>query len=318
RLVHRGDDSRAGGVGGGGRGSVVRDRNTAQTGGAGRDGGGPGRSIVSLGQVAERERRGRLVDGQRAGGVGGRVERIVQRRDNGVAAGVCGRGGRSTEGDRDAAQTGGGGRDDDRFGRSVVALRQVAERDRRRPLDRQRAGGVGSRVIRIVERGYNGVAGDVGGRGCRSIVSDRDAAQAGGGGGDVGGLGRSVVALRQVAERDRRRRLVDGQRAGGVGSRVVRVIQRGHNGVAAGAGGRSGRSVVSDRNAAQTGRVGRDRDGLRRSIVALRQVAERDRRRTLADGQRAGGVGSGVVPIVQRGHNSVAAGVGGRRCRSVV
>src|SRR5207249_1250824 len=244
--------------------------------------------------------------GDRGGGVGSSGVVMVRRRDNGGAAGVCGGGGRSAVGGGGAAQTGGGGRGGGRFGRSVVALRQVAERDRRRPLDRQRAGGVGSRVIRIVERGYNGIAGDVGGRGCRSIVSDRDAAQAGGAGRDVGGLGRSVVALRQVAERERRRRLVDRQRAGGVGSRVVRVIQRGHNGVAAGAGGRRGRSVVSDRNNAQTGRAGRGRDGLRRSIVGLRQVAERDCRRTLADGQRAGGVGSGVVLIVRGGHNGVA------------
>src|SRR5207244_3396394 len=114
-------------------------------------------------------------------------------------------------------------------------------------------GGVGSGVVRIVERGYNGIAGDVGGRGCRSIVSDRDAAQTAGAGRDGGGLGRSVVALGQVAESDRRRRLVDGQRAGGVGSRVVRIVQRGHNGVAAGAGGRSGRSAVSGRNTGQTG-----------------------------------------------------------------
>src|SRR5207244_9171059 len=116
-----------------GRRSVVGDRNAAQTGGARRDGGGRGRSIVALRQVAERERRRRLVDRQGAGGVGSRVERIVQRGDDRIAAGVGGRGGRSIEGDRDAAQTGGGGRVDYRFGRCVVGLRQVAERDRRRP-----------------------------------------------------------------------------------------------------------------------------------------------------------------------------------------
>src|SRR5207245_913357 len=122
----------------------------------------------------------------------------------------------------------------------------------------------------------------------------------------------------RVAERDRRGRLVDGQRAGGVGSGVVRVAQRGHNGVTAGVGGRGCRSVVSDRNAAQTGRAGRGRGGLRRSVVGLRQVAERDRGRRLVDDQRAGGVGSGVVGIVQRGNNSVSAGVGVRGGLSVV
>src|SRR5207249_3653062 len=254
--------------------------------------------------------------GDRGGGVGSSGVVMVRRRDNGGAAGVCGGGGRSAVGGGGAAQTGGGGRDDDRFGRSVVALRQVAERDRRRPLDRQRAGGVGRRVIRIVERGYNGIAGDVGGRGCRSIVSDRDAAQAGGAGRDVGGLGRSVVALRQVAERDRRRRLGDGQRAGGVGSGVVRVIQRGDNRVAAGVGGRGCRSVVSDRDAAQVGGAGRDGGGLGRSVVGLRQVAQGDRRRSLGDRQRAGGIGTDIIWIRLGGDNRVAAHVCGRRCRS--
>src|SRR5204862_41996 len=177
RIRQRGDNSVAAGVGGRGRRSVVRDRN-AQTGRGGRGGGELRRSIVGLRQVAERDHRRRLGDGQRAGGVGSSVVRIVQRGGNRIAAGVGGRGCRSIEGDRDAAQTAGGGRGDDRFRRSVVGLRQAAERDRRRPLDRQRAGGVGSRVIRIVERGDNGIAGDVGGRGCRSLVSDRDAAQA--------------------------------------------------------------------------------------------------------------------------------------------
>src|SRR5207247_3007993 len=140
---------------------------------------------------------------------------------------------------------------------------------------------------------------------------DRDPAQTGRTGRGRGGLGQSVVALRQVAERDRRGRLVDGQRAGGVGSGVVRVAQRGHNGVAAGVGGRGCRSVVSDRNLAQTGRAGRGRGGLRRSIVGLRHVAEGERRGRLVDSQRAGGVGSGVGRVVQRSHNGVAARVGG-------
>src|SRR5207249_4078063 len=131
-------------------------------------------------------------------------------------------------------------------------------------------------------------------------------------------LWRSIVGLRQVAERDRRRRLVDGQRAGSVGSGVVRIVQRGHHSVAAAVGGRGGRSVVSDRNAAQTGGAGRGRGGLGRSVVGLRQVAEGDRRRCLVDGQRAGGVGSGVVRVVQRGDNGIAAGVGGHGCRSTV
>src|SRR6266571_4433040 len=108
-----------------------------------------------------------------------------------------------------------------------------------------------------------------------------------------GGFGRSVVALGQVAEGDGRRSLVDGQRASGVGSRVIRIVQRGHNGVAAGAGGRSGRSVVSDRNTAQTGLTDRGGGGLRRSIVGLGEVAEGDRRRSLVDRQGASGVGSG-------------------------
>src|SRR5207247_1602849 len=158
-------------------------------------------------------------------------------------------------------------RDGGGFGRSVVALRQVAEGECRRTLGYgQRAGGVGSGVVRIVQRSHNGVAAGVGGRGCRSVVSNRNAAQTGGAGRGRGGVRRSVVGLRQVAERDCRRRLVDGQRAGGVGSGVVRIVQRGHNSVAADVGGRGCRSVISDRNAAQTGGAGRDRDGLGRSI----------------------------------------------------
>src|SRR5206468_2540195 len=197
---------------------------------------------------------------------------------------------RSTVGNRDAAQIGGAGRDGGGFGRSVVALRQVAERDCRRPLvDRQRAGGDGSGVVRVAQRGHNGVAADVGGRGGRSTISDRDTAETGRAGRGRGGLRRPVVALRQVAERDRRRRLVDGQGAGGVGSGVVRVAQRGHNGVGAGVGGRGGRSVVSDRDTAQNGRTGRYGGGLRRPIISLRQVAKRAGGRRLGDGQGAGG-----------------------------
>src|SRR5439155_22184285 len=174
--------------------------------------------------------------------------------------------------------------------RSVVVLRQVAQRDcRRRLVDSQRAGGVGSGVVRAAQRGHNGIAAGVGRRGCRSVVGDRDTAQTGGAGRGGGGLRRSVVGLRQVAERDRCRRLVDGQRAGGIGSGVVRVAQRGHNGVAAGGGGRGGRSVVSDRDAAQTGGAGRGGGGLRRSIVGLGQVAQGHRGGYLVDGQRAGG-----------------------------
>src|SRR5439155_19774462 len=158
----------------------------------------------------------------------------------------------------------------------------------------------GSRVIRIVERGYDGIAGDVGGRGCRSIVSDRDAAQTGRAGRGGGGLGRSVVALRQVAERERSGGVVGRHCAGDVGRGVVRIVQGGHNRVAAGVGGHSCRSIVSDRDTAQTGRAGRGGGGLGRSVVALRQVAERERRRRLVDGQRAGNVGSGVVRFVLR------------------
>src|SRR5207247_263464 len=214
---------------------------------------------------------------------------------DGVAAAVGGHGCRATVGDRDAAQTGGAGRGRGGLRRSVVGLRQVAERDRRgRLADRQGAGSVGSRVVRIVQRGDNGVAAGVGGRACRSVVSDRNAAQTGRAGRGGGGLRRSIVGLRQVAEGDRRRSVSDGQRAGGIGSGVVRIAQRGDNGIAADVGGRGCRSVVSDRDAAQTGGAGRGGGGLRRSIVGLRQVAPGDRRRRLAYGQRAGGVGSGI------------------------
>src|SRR5205823_12763386 len=202
---------------------------------------------------------------------------------------------------------------DGRGGRFVVGLRQVAGGERRRRLDGQRAGGVGSRVIRIVERGYNGIAGDVGGRGCRSVVSDRNAAQTGRAGRGGGGFGRSVVGLGQVAEGDCRRSLVDGQRTRGVRSGVVRIVQRGDNSIAADIRGRCCRSVVGDRNTTQTSGAGRGGSGFGRSVVALRQVAEGNCRRCLVDRQRAGGVGSRVVRIVQRGHNGVAAGVGGRR-----
>src|SRR5206468_96734 len=233
------------------------------------------------------------------GGVGSGVVRVAQRGDNGVAAGVGGRGCRSVVSDRNASQTGGARRGRGGLRRSVVGLCQVTQRDRRRSLvDVQRAGGVGGGVVRIVERGDNGIAANVGGRGGRSIVGDRDAAQTGRVGRDRGGLRQSIVGLRQITEGDRRRSLVDRQRAGGVGGGVVRIVQRGDNGIAADVGGRGGRSIVGDRGAAQTGGAGRDRDGLGRSVVALREVAEGDRRRSLADGQRAGGVGSGVVRIV--------------------
>src|SRR5205823_2977675 len=132
------------------------------------------------------------------------------------------------------------------------------------------------------------------------------------------GLRRSIVGLRQVAERERRRRLIDGQRAGGIGCGVVRIVQRGHNRVTAGVRGSSGQSIVCDRNAAQAGGAGRGRGRLRRSVVGLGQVAERERRRPLGDGQRAGGVGSCIERIVQRGDNGIAARVGGRGGRSIV
>src|SRR5207247_762773 len=219
----------------------------------------------------------------------------------GVAAALGGRGGRSIVGDRDTAQTGRTGRGGGGLGQSVVALRQVAERDRRgRLVDVQRAGGVGSGVVRVAQRGHNGVAAGVGGRSGRSVVSHRNAAQTARAGRDGDGLRRSIVGLRQVAERDRSRGRVDGQRTGGVGSGVVRIVQRGYNSIAADVRRRGCRSVVSDRNAAQTGRAGRDRGGLRRCIVGLRQVAERERRRSVVDRQRAGGVGSGVVRLVLR------------------
>src|SRR5439155_16062204 len=163
-------------------------------------------SVVGLGQVAEGDRRRPLVDGQRAGFIGSGVIRIVQRGNNRIATGVRGRGCRSIVSDRDTAQTGRAGRGRYRFGRSVVGLRQVAERDCGRSLvDGQRAGGVGSGVVRIVQRGYNSIATDVRGRGCRSVVSDRNTAQTGGGGRGGGGLRQSIVGLRQVTERERRR-----------------------------------------------------------------------------------------------------------------
>src|SRR5439155_14082483 len=134
----------------------------------------------------------------------------------------------------------------------------------------------------------------------RSVVRDGDAVQTGRAGRDRGGLGRPVVALRQVAERERRRPGSDRQRAGGVGSRVVRIGQRGHNGVAAGVGGRRGRSIVSDRDAAQTGGAGRGGDGLRRSIVGLRQIGGAACRGRVVVWERAGGFGSRVGRIWQR------------------
>src|SRR5207245_848517 len=292
--------------------SVVGDPDAAETGGAGRGRDGVGCSVVGLRQVAERDRRRRLVDGQRAGSVGSGVVRIVQRGHHSVAAAVGGRGCRSVVSDRNAAQTGGAGRGRGGLRRSVVRLRQVAERDRRgRLVVGQRAGGGGSGIVRIAQRGDNGIAAGVGGRGCRSVVSDRNDGQTGGAGRGGDGVGGSVVGMRQVAEVDCRGCLVDGQRAGGVGSGIVRVAQRGENGIAAGVGGHGCRSTVGNRDAAQTGGAGRGGDGFGRPVVGLRQVAEGDRRRTLADGQGAGGVGSGVVRVAQRGHNGVAADVGG-------
>src|SRR5439155_9737304 len=136
------------------------------------------------------------------------------------------------------------------------------------------------------------------------------AAETSGAGCGRGGLRRSIVGLGQVAQRDRRGGLVDGQGASGVGSRVVRIVQRGDNSVAAGVGRRGGRSVVRDRHTAQTGRAGGGGGGLWRSVIGLCQVAQGDRRRAHGDGQRAGGVGCGVGRIVQRSDNVRAADPG--------
>src|SRR5207249_1358559 len=97
-----------------------------------------------------------------------------------------------------------------------------------------------------------------------------------------------------------------------------RIVQRGDNRIAADVGWRGGRSIVGDRDTAQTGGAGRGGGGLGRSVVALRQVAEADRRRPLGDGQGAGGVGSGVVRVARRGHNGIAADIRGDVCRSIV
>src|SRR5439155_16225726 len=132
-------------------------------------------------------------------GVGSCIQRLVQRGDNRIADRVRRRRRRSIVGDRDAAQTSGAGRSGNGLGRSVVGLRQVAACDRRLSPDVQRPGGVGSGVVRIVQQRDNSVAAAGGGRGCGSIVRDRDFAQTGGAGGGGDGLRRSVVGLRQVA-----------------------------------------------------------------------------------------------------------------------
>src|SRR5439155_2185805 len=171
-------------------------------------------------------------------------------------------------------------------------------RDRRRILDDvQGAGGVGSGVVRIVQRGHNCVADGVGGGGRRSVVSDRDSSQIIGAGRGRDGLRRSVVGLRQVAERDRRRSLGDRQRAGGIGTDIIWIRLGGDNRVAAHVCGRRCRSVVSDRDVHTSG-GGRGGDNRRRSSVGLRQVAERDRRGRLGNGERAGGVVSVVVLVI--------------------
>src|SRR5206468_1119208 len=148
---------------------------------------------------------------------------------------------------------------------------------------------VGSAVVRIVQRGDNRIAAGAGGHGCRSIVGDRDLAQTGGAGRDRDGLGRSVVGLGQVAEGDCRRSLGDGQRAGGVGSGVVRIVQRGHNGVAADVGGHGCRSVGGEGRGVGTGGAGRGGGGRGRCVGGLREGAAGDWGRTLGGAQRAGG-----------------------------
>src|SRR5439155_13920129 len=248
-VIQRGHNGVAAGAGGRSGRSVVSDRNAAQTGRVGRDRDGLRRSIVGLDQVAQRDRRRTLADGQGAGGVGSGVVRIVQRGHNSVAPGVGGRGRRSVVSDRDSSQIIGAGRGRDGLRRSVVGLRQVAQGDRRRSLgDRQRAGGIGTDIIWIRLGGDNRVAAHVCGRRCRSVVSDRDV-HTGGAGRGSDNPRRSIVGLRQVAERERRGRLVNGQRAGGVVSVVVLFIvadQRGDNRIAAGIGGRGCSSFVGD------------------------------------------------------------------------
>src|SRR5206468_4075824 len=152
--------------------------------------------------------------------------------------------------------------------------------------DRQGAGGIGGRVVRIAQRGDNGIAADGGRRGCRSIVGNRDTGQSGRCGRGRDGVRGSVVTLRQVARRECRRRFIDRQGAGGIGGRVVRIGQRSHNGVATGVGGSGGRSVVRDGNT-QTRRIRGDCGGLGRSVIGLRQIAERDGRCSIVDDQCA-------------------------------
>src|SRR5439155_22996727 len=241
------------------------------------------------------------------------VVRIVQRGYNSIATDVRGRGCRSVVSDRNTAQTSGGRRGRGGLRQPIVGRRQVTERERRRPVrDGQGAGGVGSCVIRIVQRGDNRVAADVGRRRCRSIVGNGDTAQTGRSGRHGNRIGRSVVGLRQVAERERRRPISDGQRAGRIGSRPVGVAQRGDNRVAADVGRRGGRSIVGNGDTAQTGRFGRGGNRLGRPVVGLGQVAKGERRRSLADRQGAAGAGSRVVRVAQRGLNVIAAEVGGR------
>src|SRR5205814_10703576 len=99
---------------------------------------------------------------------------------------------------------------------------------------------IGTDIFWIRRGGDNRVAAHVCGRRCRSVVSDRDVHTGGAGRGLHDAL-RFFVGLGQVAERDRRGRLVNGQRAGGVVSVVVLFIvadQRGDNRIAAGIGGR--------------------------------------------------------------------------------
>src|SRR5207249_10725160 len=107
------------------------------------------------------------------------------------------------------------------------------------------------------------------------------------GGGRRGGLRRSVVGGCQVTvtERDASGGLVDDQCADVVRSFIVRIGQRGHNSVAAGVGGRRGRSVVSDRDHRQISRAGGRRGRLGQTVVDVGQAVERDDGGGLADDQ---------------------------------
>src|SRR5262249_41077539 len=130
---------------------------------------------------------------------------------------------------------------------------------------------------------------------------------------DRGRVRAAVERERAAADRHRRRRLGDGQCAGGA-ALVVGVADRGHHRVAAGVRRRRGRAVVGEVDG-QPGWRGGGGGRVGGAVVGGGQAARGQGHRggRLVDDQRAGAGGAGEVRVAagEGGADGVAAG-GGR------